>query len=366
MISVGRSSLAGAGAGVGAGAPCGAAGGAAAGAVGAEVAGAGVAGGLLNVEAGGLTGGGGVGKRGAGEPGARGATGGNCVAGAPGAAAGTVVVVAIGRSAWRPIGRPQAGQKRSSLPWIAAQRGHAAMPASRRTVTGWRYRGPPPTCAARRRLARASRAWRPQLVVALAQAVHLVDQAAEVAVGELARLAQEARATTHASARAKARARGSRCGARDLLGSRAGDAHVRRAQRRRAGDVPAGGVSGPAELVAWSAIDTLMLPRRPSAVLQHRSPGARQACRPAPRTGERLCACATLIRGSGGGQVRLSAARQGRDRKRRTERPRDAARAPRDGCRRGWPARARRRRAPRARPGRSPRARRARARRWRR
>jgi hypothetical protein len=31
--------------------------------------------------------------------------------------------------------RPQLGQKRSSLEWIAAQRGQAAMPASRMIVT---------------------------------------------------------------------------------------------------------------------------------------------------------------------------------------------------------------------------------------
>jgi hypothetical protein len=43
-----------------------------------------------------------------------------------------------GRSARRSIAKPQLGQKRSSLPWIAAQRGHAAMPASRMTVTAWR------------------------------------------------------------------------------------------------------------------------------------------------------------------------------------------------------------------------------------
>jgi len=45
---------------------------------------------------------------------------------------------AIGRSAWWLIENPQFGQKLSSLEWIAAQRGHAVMPASRRTVTGRR------------------------------------------------------------------------------------------------------------------------------------------------------------------------------------------------------------------------------------
>ena len=55
------------------------------------------------------------------------------VAGAP-----AVAAPAIGRSTLRLIGRPQLGQKRSSPLWIAAQRGHAVMPASRRTVTGWR------------------------------------------------------------------------------------------------------------------------------------------------------------------------------------------------------------------------------------
>jgi hypothetical protein len=42
---------------------------------------------------------------------------------------------AIGSSTWRPIERPQFGQKRSSPLWIAAQRGQAVIPASRRTVT---------------------------------------------------------------------------------------------------------------------------------------------------------------------------------------------------------------------------------------
>lgn len=44
----------------------------------------------------------------------------------------------IGKSTLRLKGSPQLGQKRSSPLWIAAQRGHAVMPASRRTVTGWR------------------------------------------------------------------------------------------------------------------------------------------------------------------------------------------------------------------------------------
>ncbi len=58
--------------------------------------------------------------------------------GAPGAIAlgggGGAGVAAIGRSALRPIASPHAGQKWSPLPWIAAHRGHAAMPASRSTV----------------------------------------------------------------------------------------------------------------------------------------------------------------------------------------------------------------------------------------
>jgi hypothetical protein len=45
-----------------------------------------------------------------------------------------VGIGAIGMPAWRPVGVPHIGQKRSSLPWIAAHRGHAAMPASRSTV----------------------------------------------------------------------------------------------------------------------------------------------------------------------------------------------------------------------------------------
>ena len=67
---------------------------------------------------------------------------------AGGAPATTAGVAAIGLSAWRPIGIPHTGQKRSSLPWIAAHRGHAAMPASRSTVTGWRSPRAPPARAA--------------------------------------------------------------------------------------------------------------------------------------------------------------------------------------------------------------------------
>ena len=62
-------------------------------------------------------------------------------AGGRGGAAGAAAVPAapaIGRSTLRLIGSPQLGQKRSSPLWMAAQRGQAVMPASRRTVTGWR------------------------------------------------------------------------------------------------------------------------------------------------------------------------------------------------------------------------------------
>jgi hypothetical protein len=55
-----------------------------------------------------------------------------CAVAATGAATG---IPAIGRSALWPIENPQAGQKWSSLPWIAAQRGQAVTPASRSTVT---------------------------------------------------------------------------------------------------------------------------------------------------------------------------------------------------------------------------------------
>ena len=55
-----------------------------------------------------------------------------------GRAARSAAAPAIGRSTLRLIARPQLGQKRSSLLWIAAQRGQAVMPASRSTVTGWR------------------------------------------------------------------------------------------------------------------------------------------------------------------------------------------------------------------------------------
>ena len=113
---------------------------------------------------------------------------------------------AIGRSTLRLIDRPQLGQKRSSPLWIAAQRGQAVMPASRRTVTGWR--------SDRLGLERAqlgvdagerAQLGEHQRVVALSEAVQVEDEPAEVAVGELARLAQEARAAAHATARAEAR-----------------------------------------------------------------------------------------------------------------------------------------------------------------
>lgn len=76
---------------------------------------------------------GGVAALGSGAVGIGGATGVGCVA-----AAGCVAAPAIGRSAWRPIDIPQLGQKLSSLLWIAAHRGHAVIPASRRTVIGRR------------------------------------------------------------------------------------------------------------------------------------------------------------------------------------------------------------------------------------
>jgi hypothetical protein len=68
-------------------------------------------------------------------------TGATAAAGAPGGviarcAGGGAGVAAMGRSALRPIASPQAGQKWSPLPWIAAHRGHAAIPASRNTVIG--------------------------------------------------------------------------------------------------------------------------------------------------------------------------------------------------------------------------------------
>ena len=50
-------------------------------------------------------------------------------------AAGVLAGPAIGRSTRRLIGSPQAGQKRSSLLWMAAHRGQALTPASRSTVT---------------------------------------------------------------------------------------------------------------------------------------------------------------------------------------------------------------------------------------
>ena len=126
-------------------------------------------------------------------------------AAAPATAA--VAGAAIGRSARRPIARPHDGQKWSSLPWIAAQRGHAAMPASRRTVSG--RLSPSASSSARNSvsIARERRELRgDELVAALAEALHLEDETPEVAVGELARLAQEAQPAAHAAARAEARA----------------------------------------------------------------------------------------------------------------------------------------------------------------
>ena len=113
---------------------------------------------------------------------------------------------AIGRSAWRDIGRPQFGQKRSSLPWIAAQRGQAVIPASRSTVTERRSS----SAALERPQLAVDVAERVELrqherVVALAEAVQVEDEAAEVAVGQLAGPAQEAGTPPRPPARAEAR-----------------------------------------------------------------------------------------------------------------------------------------------------------------
>ena len=113
--------------------------------------------------------------------------GAGAIAAGAGAVATTAGVAAIGLSAWRPIGIPHAGQKRSSPPWIAAQRGHAAMPASRSTVTGWC--SPRAASSARSspsKLASVAQLGHHQRVVALAEAVHLEYQPPEVAVGKLA------------------------------------------------------------------------------------------------------------------------------------------------------------------------------------
>ena len=56
----------------------------------------------------------------------------------PGAGATGAGAPATGKSTRLLIDSPQFGQKRSSPLWIAAQRGHALIPASRRIVTGWR------------------------------------------------------------------------------------------------------------------------------------------------------------------------------------------------------------------------------------
>src|SRR5205823_1332596 len=82
----------------------------------------------------------------AGTPGAGGACGAGVVAEpsveSPAAAACEVSAPPagpeMGRSVWRLTESPQVGQKRSWLPWMAAQRGQAVTPASRRTVTSRR------------------------------------------------------------------------------------------------------------------------------------------------------------------------------------------------------------------------------------
>ena len=110
------------------------------------------------------------------------------------------------------------------------------MPASRSTVTGWRS----PSAVLERAQLGVDLAERVQLgeherVVALAEAVQVEDEPAEVAVGELARLAQEARAAARAPARAEAGLLGGGC-SRPALG---GLAVVRLARRLRVGgDLP--------------------------------------------------------------------------------------------------------------------------------
>ena len=200
-----------------------------------------------------------------------------------------------------------------------------------------------------------------QRVVALAEAVQVEDQAAEVAVGELARLAQEARAAAHAPALAEP----GWPGAWGVAG------RGRPARRRRlAGRLPGLGASGAVAGVlarptpCYAARPVHISGRYPAriALRSSCSSAARQAAatRSAMRGPENGSACARpSTRGSRRAQVGSSAARQRLELERRAERARDARAAPRGGCRRAWRARARRRRAPRAPPGRSPRARRA-------
>ena len=94
-----------------------------------------------------------------------------------------------------PIAMPQFGQKWSSLLWIAAQRGHAVMPASLSTVTGlWCDERPLESPQLAVDVAERVELVEHERVVALPEAVQVEDQSSEVAVGELAGLAQEAHA----------------------------------------------------------------------------------------------------------------------------------------------------------------------------
>ncbi len=154
---------------------------------------------------------------GAGPPGADGAAAAaagegiaaGCAAGACGTdggwGAGAAAAPAIGRSAWRSIASPQLGQKLSSLLWMAAQRGHAVMPASRSTVIGLALAQGAfdraqlaVDVAERRQLGEHER------VVALPEAVQVEDESAEIAIRELACLAQEAQAAARPTARLEA------------------------------------------------------------------------------------------------------------------------------------------------------------------
>ena len=133
-------------------------------------------------------------------------------------------------------------------------------------------------------------------VVALAEAVEVVDQTAEVAVGELARLAQEARAAAHAPALAEAGRTVGRVLARGRL-------HLRRRT---------GGLN--------------ILHRPTNAIRRHGGQCARRRRRARPGAGRR-----TARRGRAPGsatrraQVGLERRAPGAELERRAERPRDAA-----------------------------------------
>src|SRR6185437_5962714 len=222
--------------------------------------------------------------------------------------AGPTGALEIGRSAFASNASPQPGQKRSSLSWMAAQRGfqlaHLGVHLAQRGELGEHQR-----------------------VVALPEAVQIEHEPAEVAISELARLAQEARPAAHAATLTKAG------GLRSGLGLRLSLLACR-----------------PRSLLGFVCTchdpHAIRHQRRVSAMRPLRAPPCAPPRSPPPALGPPRAGPARA------GPVRASPS-SAPTRKVRTAFP-PRPRAPAGGCQPGWPTPVRRTPAPRARPSRSP------------